>query len=386
MNPTQPFRTDRMERIKVNVDNITYMPSVRTSTYNLGALKELNAEVRDRLIPRVIVRGDNTKDLDTFLADWSELPLFLEISRFSIDSDCELNTFLHQNNDHYQNKFNFFQEKRNIAKNLIPVINENTPEHLRDIVQFGLKISNDFNFIALTLNISSQFDKSFNILSSLLAAFSNEVISKTILILDAGKIESLNQINIDNLRTAHDLIKNHSFYSIITCSTSYPNTRPPAGEAATHTCIDPVWQNKFNEQLNKIGKSVIYGDYAATDPSVEAFEFDFAVHPIPYATYLLNESFEWFTLREGKGGEYEKFRVIAQRIRDQNGYHHDEFCYATKQIKAIAEHSRDKAGNQAFWSKLKINQHITAVIKLDADGHLRSVGLTHNEEESDDDD
>ena len=370
----------------MNIDTITYMPSVRTSTYNLGALKELNAEVRDRLIPRVIVRGDNTKDLDSFLTDWNELPLFLEISKFSIDFDCELNTFLHQNNDHYQNKFNFFQEKRNIAKNLIPVINENTPEYLRDIVQLGLKTSNDFNFIALTLNISSQFDKSFNILSSLLAAFSNEAISRTILILDAGKIESLNQINIDNLRTAHDLIKNHSFHSIITCSTSYPNTRPPAGEAATHTCIDPVWQNKFNEQLNKIGKSVIYGDYAATDPSIEAFEFDFAVHPLPYATYLLNESFEWFTLREGKGGEYEKFRVIAQRIRDQNGYHNDEFCYATKQIKVIAENSRNKAGNQAFWNKLKINQHITAVIKLDTDGYLRSAGLTHNEEEADDDD
>lgn len=116
-----------------------------------------------------------------------------------------------------------------------------------------------------------------------------------------------------------------------------------------------------------------------------AFEFDFAVHPIPYATYLLNESFEWFTLREGKGGEYEKFRVIAQRIRDQNGYHNDEFCYATKQIKIIAENSREKAGNQAFWNKLKINQHITAVVKLDTDGYLRSAGLTHNEEEADDD-
>lgn len=360
------------------------MPSVRTSTYNLGALKELDVEVRDRVIPRVIVRGDNTKDLDSFLTDWNELPIFLEISKFSIDIDCALNNFLHQNEDHYQNKFNFFQEKRNIAKNLIPVINENNPEHLRDIVQLGLKTSNDFNFIALTLNISSQFDKSFNILSSILAAFSDEAISKTILILDAGKIESLNQIDIDNLRTAYNLIKNHSFYSVISCSTSYPNTRPLAGEAAVHTCIDPVWQNKFNQQLNKIGKSVIYGDYAATDPSIEAYEFDFAVHPIPYATYLLNESFEWFTLREGKGGEYEKFRIIAQRIRDQSGYHGDEFCYATKQIKIIAEHSRNKAGNQAFWNKLKINQHITAIVKLNTDGYLRSVGLTHNEEDAED--
>ncbi|WP_409360481.1 beta family protein [Acinetobacter bereziniae] len=114
-------------------------------------------------------------------------------------------------------------------------------------------------------------------------------------------------------------------------------------------------------------------------------EFDFAVHPIPYATYLLNDSFEWFTLREGKGGEYEKFRIIAQKIRDQNGYHGDDFCYATNQIKIIADHSRRKAGNQAFWNKLKINQHISAIIKLNNDGYLGAIGLSHNEEDNDDD-
>ena len=36
--------------------------------------------------------------------------------------------------------------------------------------------------------------------------------------------------------------------------------------------------------------------------------------------------------------------------------------------------------------QLVIKQHITAVIKLDTDGYLRSAGLTHNEEEADDDD
>ncbi|WP_180003586.1 MULTISPECIES: beta family protein [Acinetobacter] len=367
------------------LNNIVYMPSVRTSTYNLGALKELSLDVRSQIIPRIIVRGDNCTDLDSFLNDWGEMPLFLEVSQYLLDIDCDLNISLNDNNNHYLNKFNFFKEKYEISNKLIPVINEISPDKLRDIVQLGIKISNHFDLVGIILDISTNFDKSFSILNSLLAAFSDEAIANTILIIDAGKIDSLNQINIDNLKAAFKIVENYNFYSIITSSTSYPITRPSAGETATHTCIDPVWQNRFNNQLNKIGKNLIYGDYAATDPSGEAIEFDFAVHPIPYATYLLNDSFEWFTLREGKGGEYEKFRIIAQKIRNQSGYHGDNFCYATNQIKSIAEHTRKKAGNQAYWNKLKINQHISAIIKSNIDGYLGAIGLTHNEEDSDDD-
>lgn len=366
-------------------NNVVYMPSVRTSKYNLGALKELSSSVKAQIIPRVIVRGDNTADLDSFLSDWNGMPLFLEISNYLLDIDCDLNASLRDNSGHYLNKFNFFQEKHGISDKLIPVINETSTDKLRDIVQLGIKMANSFDLIGIVLDVSTNFDKSLSILNSLIAAFSDEAISKTILIIDSGKIDNLNQINLDNLTEAFKIVKNFNFYSIITSSTSYPNTRPSAGETATHTCIDPVWQNRFNNQLSKVGKKIIYGDYAATDPSGEAIEFDFAVHPIPYATYLLNDSFEWFTLREGKGGEYEKFRAIAQKIRGQNGYHGDNFCYATTQIKSIADHSRKKAGNQAFWNKLKINQHISAIIKLNADGYLGVVGLTHNEEDSDDD-
>lgn len=367
------------------LDNIIYMPSVRTSKYNLGALKELSSAVKAQIIPRVIVRGDNTTDLDSFLSDWSGMPLFLEISTYLLDVDCNLNISLSDNNGHFLNKFNFFQEKYAISDKLIPVINEICTDKLRDIVQLSIKIANSFDLIGVVLDVSTNFDKSLSILNSLLAAFSDEAISKTILIIDSGKIDNLNQINLDNLKEAFKLVKNFNFYSIITSSTSYPVTRPSAGETATHTCIDPVWQNRFNIQLLKIGKSLIYGDYAATDPSGEAIEFDFAVHPIPYATYLLNNSFEWFTLREGKGGEYEKFRIVAQKIREENGYHGDDFCYATNEIMNIANHTRKKAGNQAFWNKLKINQHISAIIKLNADGYLSAIGLTHNEEDSEDD-
>lgn len=369
----------------MDISNKVYVPSVRTSTYNLGALKELYSDLKNQIIPRIIVRGDNSTDLDSFLTDWNERPLFLEISNFPIDQDCELNIYLSDNTGHYQNKFTFFKEKQYIAKFSIPVINEIKIDNLRDIVQLGLKISNNFDLIGITLNISTQFEKSYTILNSLLAAFSDETISRTILIIDAGKIDSLNQINIDYLTSAFNIVKAHQFHSVITTSTSFPATRPSSGETATYTCIDPIWQNRFNKQLNKFDKGAIYGDYAATDPSVEAIEFDFVVRPIPYATYLLKDSFEWFTLRDGKGGEYEKFRLIAQTIRKQEGYHGDNFCYATIQIKNIAENIRKKAGNQAYWNKLKINQHISAIIQSSTEGYLGNAGLTQHEEDTEDD-
>lgn len=366
-------------------ENFVYMPSVRTSTYNLGALKELDASIKSQIIPRIIVRGDSDNDLNSFLSDWGQMPLFLEVSQYPLDKECRLNIHLSDSSNHYSNMYDFFEEKTTISNNIIPVINETASNNLRDIVQLGIKISDQFELFGIVLSISTHFDKSFSILNSLLAALSDKAISKTILIIDAGKIDNLNQINMGNLNAILKVIEDYNFYSIVTSSTSYPATRPAPSETATHTCIDPVWQNRFNNQLSKIGKNLTYGDYAATDPSGEAIEFDFAVHPIPYATYLLNDSFEWFTLREGKGGEYEKFRIIAQKIRDQSSYHGDDFCYATRQIKSIAEHTRKKAGNQAYWNKLKINQHISAIIKLHSDGNLGAIGLTHNEEDCDDD-
>ncbi|CAM9398637.1 beta family protein [Acinetobacter bereziniae] len=237
-------------------DNIVYMPSVRTGKYNLAALKELSPEVKSQIIPRVIVRGDNTTDLDSFLNDWNGMPLFLEISNYLLDIDCVLNISLNDNSNHFLNKLNFFQEKCRISSNLIPVINETSSEKLRDIVQLGIKTANSFGLIGIVLDVSANFDKSLNILNSLLAAFSDEAISRTILIIDSGKIDNLNQINLDNLTEAFKIVKNFNFYSIITSSTSYPSTRPSAGETATHTCIDPVWQNRFNNQLNKIEKKI----------------------------------------------------------------------------------------------------------------------------------
>lgn len=345
----------------MNLHNYAYVPAVRMSLYNLGAIEKLEDTVKDLIIPRVIIR-DKEDCLDRFLSKWGEdRPIMLEVSKYDADLSDPLSRKLNDHNNHFENQFNFFDSKKSYQ--IIPVINEESRQHLRDVMQLSRKLINSFEKIAIKLNMKSDdFQESFQLINTILSAFSDDEINKVTIIIDLGKIETLEDVPQHRLSEVLSFIEEYTFDLVVFSSTSYPATRPASGTTLTVPCLDPYWQYQHINQLEELGVKAIYGDYSATDPSIEVYNFDFAVHPVPYATYLLNNSLEWYTLRDGAGGEYEKFREIAKNIQSHAGYHGDNFCYANQIIADISSGNRDKAGNQAFWNKLKINQHISAII------------------------
>lgn len=68
-------------------DNYVYVPAVRTTQYNLLAIKELYDNARNVVIPRLVIRG-NTDDVKRFLREWLGRPTFIEISTFQMDNEC----------------------------------------------------------------------------------------------------------------------------------------------------------------------------------------------------------------------------------------------------------------------------------------------------------
>ncbi|AMT98262.1 MULTISPECIES: beta family protein [Psychrobacter] len=364
--------------------DFVYVPALRTSVYNLGAVSMLNDSVKDLIIPRLIVTGKNEDCLNGFLVKWGkDRPFFLEVSKYALDLDCELNQLLNNSKQYFSEQYSFFSSKNQYQ--VIPLVNETDSTNLRDIMQHSLKLVNNFDKVAFRLDIRKDFQASLNLLTTLLSAFSDDLIQKVILIVDAGKISSLSDISTISLNQTLQFINQYKFPLVVFSSTSYPNSRPTSGTSDNFPCLDPIWQYTYINKLLANETKAIYGDFSATDPSTEKFDFDFAVRPIPYGTYLLEDSLEWYTLREGKGGEYDKFREVAKKIRSQNGYHGDTFCEANKIIKSIEDGTRNKAGNQAFWNKLKINEHISAIIDKYHKSLLDMTGQNSEDEDEDED-
>lgn len=367
----------------MELQDYVYVPAVRTSPYNLSAIEMLEDKVKDMVIPRLVFRDKKEDSFDRFLDKWGkDRPFFLEISKYELDLDCALNQKLNHPSQYFIEQYKFFDSKKSYK--IIPLVNENNTHNLRDIMQHSLKLVNNFDNVAFKLDINRDFNKSIQLITTILSALSDEAIEKVILVVDAGKINSLSDISNSTLNQTMQFINQYHFHLVVFSSTSYPASRPSSGQSDNHPCLDPLWQYPFINKLVSNNINAIYGDFSATDPSTEKFDFDFAVTPIPYGTYLLEDSLEWYTLREGKGGEYEKFREVARKIRNQNGYHGDNFCEANKIIKTIANGNREKAGNQAFWNKLKINEHISSIIDKHHKGLLNITHSNHEDDESED--
>lgn len=365
----------------IDLNQYNYIPAIRSSTYNLGAIKELYPNTQDKVLPLIILRGDSYNDIQNFLTAWGDKAVLIDSSRYPSDISNIISAELNDPTNHFKNKSDKFAYLKSFAKNLIPVVGYTAADNIRDLVQLTLNLFKTFEYVAIKLNVATDSSNHLMMLQTILAALSDSQLQKLILLIDYGKIQSIADVSVANLTTVLAAIKSYKFALMGTLSTSYPSTRPPSGSSINHPLLDPIWQNIFRIKAAEQQHKVVYGDYSATDPTTEALEFDFAVHPIPYATYLL-DYLEWFTARDGAGGEYEKFRDIAVTIRGLTGYHGDTFCWANCMIKDISNHSRAKAGNQAFWNKIKINQHISAITHAINAGSLQTLGLTSHEDDS----
>lgn len=364
----------------MNLENYCYVPTVRTSQNNLGAILELSDEVKDLIIPRLVVRQDK-RHFDSFLNKWgNDRPYFLEISKYPSDMNDPFNQKLNDPNQNFINQYSLFDEYK--QSNIIPVINESSVLQLRNVLQLTIKVIQNIGRIGLKLDIGNGFNESINLITTMLAILNDEQITNTVLIVDAGKIDSIGDIQQNNLTQALQLISNYKDLTVVFSSTSFPRARPIPNHSENYPCIDPIWQYPYIAQLHSQNIKAIYGDCSASDPYSEQYEYNFAVKPIPYASYLLKDDLEWLSIRKGRGAEYDKFREIAKDIKKNPNYHGDNFCYATQEIADIANNVRTKAGNQAFWAKLKINQHISAIVDAHKSKRLGGV-IIYNPEYDD---
>lgn len=357
-----------------------YVVSIKNAQNDIQALINLDDNRKKQVIPLIHTTGEinsknsidkiNKKKLKkdhifkTFLLKWGNYEFMLDPSRLSEkDIKSPYNEYynLHDPSNGYLRKFEYFEKIRMINNNFIPVVgwNENDTSLVQDIFQFFLKLQDEYSKIAIHINIDSQTD--FEILKNLLEVKKDTASLNIILNFKSIENKCTDELSSKIYRQISLLSNRFGPLSFITMSSSFPSSKPSYRDKWKKT------ENRdiilYTQLKTKIKDSkIIYGDYGATSPN-SAIEFIPGMKIIPSITYY--SSRYWYQIKSGEPQEYSKFIELAKKIREEDFYHGDKFCWATKKIKEIASKSKNEpgSGTQGTWNGYKINQHICAILE-----------------------
>lgn len=357
------------------LSTINYCPAIRTSRFELAALTELDKKVKQQVAPLLILRSnsESLKDIERFLSDWDGGPLFVDNSRYTLDQVSGIAPLLDNSENHYEYKYNFFENLSQLNSNIKPVVGFNALDDARSVTQFALKVLDKFGYLGIRLEIdhidSTNLDKKLGIFSSIMNAIPDEKINKILLIIDICSIEVIPSLSAESavMKCVNRAIS-YEIKNILTLSTSWPNNRPNKDEELEIRNIDPIWQAYFAQLVNKSNPAIrcIYGDYASTNPLRDiSDDYDPAKMslPIPFAGYAFDLG--WIQYRYGKSGEWEQLIEVAKRIVETVHFkeHGENFCWGNRRIHAISRCTEEPKTN-SVWNKIRINQHITLLNKL----------------------
>lgn len=357
-----------MERLS----EVKYFPSVRAGQYDLLALLEVEEHRKKKIAPIISVRGNTLKQVKDFATKWGDSAFWIDSSRFGQDTTDPTAQPANDPAQNFKNKLDMFLDLKAVNGSALPVLGFKSDDNQRSVVQFGLRLLKEFPVIALRIEGAGPvLEKNVATARAFLNAISDEDFARLVLIVDLWSTTQMPSLQAGGeVRKTLTLMEEYPIKSLATLSTSWPEDRPDRGMSANVACIDPFWQAVIHSELSAQGITTFYGDYAATNPVKDLLDnYDPSVMsaPIPFAGYYTSCS--WYQERRGAGGENEKFRDIAKAFQLLPNYHKDNFCWGTKEIAAISSSMRAMPGNMAYWNKIRINQHVCAMLQ-DLEGGL----------------
>ncbi|EXF94093.1 hypothetical protein HK44_005265 [Pseudomonas fluorescens HK44] len=295
----------------------------------------------------------------------------MDISRSALDiaNDVIGERDLHNPNNHFENKRNWFVEVKAKNSSLIPVVSWLDTDNARDIIQQARLLLAEFDTIAIRVACPSEIaGPSWDRAMSILDAIPDP--ENILVILDFGDRSPISTINGGTLDHSLSALDNYEVYGVALVSSSFPSQKPQSGSSSTALCHDIVWQaeaRQLNDSIN-----LIYGDYAGTNPGA-AVEYIQGMAVIPFASYYVPN--EWWLKRLGRDKEFENYVQLAREIRQLPDYHGDDFCWATREYSRISQ-TNERYGNNGVWNGFRANQHICATLQFlqyENDGDILSI-------------
>lgn len=333
-----------------------YVVALRTAQNDVKAVVNLENNRKEKVVPFMHARGNDDKQITTFLNNWGNFPYLLDVSRFAPDIDDKFITEgdLLSPFNAYSAKQKFFTWAKTINDALIPVVSWAAGDSTREIVQCAVALEKTYPEIAIQIDLNSATSE-INKITNILDAVKDPL--KILILLNIAQKTPPDLAATAPLSQLIAQLRSYSISKYVLLSTSFPEDKPPSGTSRVVDCTDISWQKTYQAMMKDI--VFIYGDYGATNPT-SALEYIQGMPVIPFANYLIKN--EWTQIREGKDKEFSIYQKIANDIQKLPGYHGDGFCWATKEISRIAKAVDGKNGNNGTWNGFKINQHICEIL------------------------
>lgn len=352
-----------------------YIVALKTALNDIKAVVNLEATRKQQIAPLMNVRGNDDKQVASFLENWGDYPFLMEISRFPSDQNDQIivEKKLHASLNAFEAKRTFFDWVKGKNSALIPVVSWAAGDPARDIVQCAVQLTRKFQTVAVQIDMSmpqAELDKMSRILDAV------EDYKQLLFVLDFGQKVPPDLTPSSPTQGILTQLRTYGIKQAVLLSTSYPEDKPVSGSTRRVPSTDQAWQGALQRMVFDI--DFIFGDYGATNPN-NALEYVVGMAVIPFANYFAGQV--WTQYRRGKDKEFHQYKQIAADIRSQSDYHGDQFCWATKEIGRIALSTDGKHGSNGTWNGFKINQHICCT--LDDLNGLKNTAPANDDEDDD---
>ena len=322
-----------------------YVPILKWKQGEQGALKELEDNIKDNIIPLIEITPNvkENKFLPS-LSAWLNRPFYFDVLPECYAQDEE---------------FYFKLLAQTNSEFVIPVLSLNEDD-IDTITKAETYSNNGFALRITTLDA----DDIENKLDELLNIFSPNNID---LILDLKTIDNSNPLEKSLVLKSllSDIPKLNEFRNIILSTSAFPASVSQAekGELSQFDRADWYFWKKYSPSLNnKYNINLVFSDYTVNIP--ENIEFIIGMSPVFKIRYTTNDHFiilKGETIKKG-GLEKEKISYLCQKLINSPLFEGEDFSWGDKFIFNGTQQNLDSYGNLATWVKVATNHHITLVV------------------------
>lgn len=273
-----------------------YVACLRVGLNDIKALTHLENSRRDDFAPLLDMRGNDERHLQAFLQAWVEHPYFLDVSRATKDMAEEFifSRDLHSSANAFERKRQFYGEVSAINGNLIPVVSWLDDDPQRQVIQSALLLQRDFARIAIRVACPIRpTTTSWSRLLAILDALERP--ERVTVILDFGATSPSSTASGADFDVSLRQLNSYEVGSVVLLSTSFPIDKPASNSSRSSACYDVAWQSRVDRR--NINSTVVYGDYAATNPTAP-MEYIRGMPVLPFACYYTPT--EWWQRRKGE--------------------------------------------------------------------------------------
>jgi len=340
--------------MKINFEDCLYYPALRSRAAELAGLKQLDNEVKQKVLP-IITLGkwprseDIQSSLDKSIDAMGDAPFILDLTREATHHNGS-SLALQSDSDGFKAWRNFVSQHEQI----IPVVQITKSTRLRDLVKQAKELER--SRISLAFRISDFESDTDRVISAMASLDRPE---NALVIVDMGYIRNaVPMATSAAIRTINNVRDEIPEASICLISTSFPQsvTSFAMNARGTNGTID-ILERELYENIGGRGVA-LYGDHSSIHSVVYP---DSGGRYVPRIDLPLDDA--WYFERRPDTTS-EGYIDAAQAILETHPWIAEQSEWGAQMIRNAAQGNIEGMGSPAKWIAVRVNMHITRQLAL----------------------